>query len=145
MTSKATLNDHHSENTIDIFRFCVRKTECFLKALNIDVTGCDLEVEQTFDMAESNIAIETSHVAPQPKFMDVEMHSKIEWLCNRNCLFLISREHLMVWLGMVKALPQNLRIEKVLIPLSISMSYDSICAEKTLLSCKPHLFVWSCL
>ena len=37
-------------------------------------------------MAESNIAIETSHVAPQPKFTDVEMHSKVEWLCNRKLL-----------------------------------------------------------
>ena len=48
------------------------------KALNSDFTGCDvkveqnLEVEQTFDMAETSAANETSHVAPQPKFMAPE-------------------------------------------------------------------------
>ena len=56
------------------------------KAFNSDFTGYDLEVEQTFDMAESNIGIETSHVTPQPKFMEVETHSKVECLCNRKLL-----------------------------------------------------------
>ena len=82
--SKATLNVHHSENIIDIFRFCVRKV--LSKALNSDFTEFDLEVEQNFDMAETETVDETSNIAPRPKFMNMETHSKIEWLRNKKLL-----------------------------------------------------------
>ena len=64
--SKTTLNVYHTENMIDMFRFCVRKDRVLSQALNSDCTSFDLEAEQTADMAETKLADETSQVAPQP-------------------------------------------------------------------------------
>ena len=66
---KSTLNVHHSETIIDIFRFCVRKDRVLSKALDGDFTGFDFDFEtkQTPEMDA------TINIGPQPKSMEVEL------------------------------------------------------------------------
>ena len=59
-------------------------------------------------MDETDTIGVTSRVAPQPKSMKVESHSKIEWLCNRKLLVSNFVKIFDGLVGMVKALSQNL-------------------------------------
>ena len=71
---KSTLNVHHSENIIDIFKFSVRNDKVLSQGLGGDFTEFDFEAKQNSEMDE------TSYVAPQPKSMEVESRSKVKAL-----------------------------------------------------------------
>ena len=58
--------------------FALEKTELCLK--HSDFAEFNFEAKQTSEMDE------TINVEPQPKSMEVESQSKVEWLCNRKML-----------------------------------------------------------
>ena len=78
---KSTLNVHHSENIIDIFRFCVRNETILSAALNSNFEGFDFQ--EALKTSAMDVAVNET---TQPKFMEVESQSKSEWLCNRKLL-----------------------------------------------------------
>ena len=78
---KSTLNVHHREDVIDIFRFCVRKDMILSAVLNSNFEGFDFQ--EALKTSAMDVAV---NVTTQPKFMEVESQSKSEWLCNRKLL-----------------------------------------------------------
>ena len=50
------------------------------------ISQFDFEAKQNLEMDDTDTVGETSNIVPQPKSMEMEMHSKIEWLCNKKLL-----------------------------------------------------------
>ena len=71
---------HHSESIIDLFRFCARKDRVLSQALESDFIGFKFESEKKQAPEQE---MDSTNYEPQPKLMEVESQSKIEWLCNK--------------------------------------------------------------
>ena len=76
---KSTLNMHHSECIIDLFRFCARKDRVLSQALEGDFTGLIFKSDAKQPPKQE---MDTTNNEPQPKSMEVESQSKFDWLCN---------------------------------------------------------------
>ena len=71
-----------SQDIVDLFRFCARKDRVLSQALHGDFSGFTLEFG-TEHTQESEQEMDTTNQEPQPKLMEVESQTKIEWLCNK--------------------------------------------------------------
>ena len=100
---KATLNVHHRETILDIFRHCARKDTVLPSALNSNLKGFDFNeaLKESANIVADMIADNASITQPKP--MEVDSQSRIEGLCNIKLLKSFLKQHWMVWLGMVQA------------------------------------------
>ena len=74
---KACLNPKHTENVIDVFRYCVRKDQLLSRRLEKRVTV------QSTDEMKSESTQQVSAINPQ--HMDLEVQSKMDLLLKKKC------------------------------------------------------------
>ena len=78
---KATLNMHHSETIVEMFRYCVRKDLILSVALDSGFEGFVFEeTSQATEVEEQSIEL----IQPNP--MELESQTRCEWLCSRKPL-----------------------------------------------------------